>query len=142
MITHEQVVDLQPGDVVRFRFDTWPQDTFVQGSLEGSETGALLVAGHFVRYDKDRPHVNGDATLIILARKSRPIYVNHPRTEPAAGDVVRNADDDDDTSVWLFGYTYENDEMWMDAHRILYRDKLPQRLRLLVDGETGKVTDQ
>lgn len=143
-ITREQIADLQPGDIVQFRYVAWPENTFLQGPLEGEEASNLYVGGHCVRYGKHQPRLpllTGAATLIILARKPRQVYVNHPRTGPVPGDVVRDADDDDTLTWNCVEPDHTNEFCWRDTGRggQWRPEDLPTRLRLLVDGETGQV---
>lgn len=99
-------------------------------------------------YEGDRPvatfHDAADARRCVEAVNAEPptppLYVNHPRTEPVPGDVVRNADVNcgDETRTWFLDYVGH----WRvtRAHKTeLSGCNLPARLRLLVDGETGQV---
>jgi hypothetical protein len=142
MTVREQIVNLQPGDVVQFRFTIWPEGTFLQGPLEGDGAGALFVGGRCVRHGKYQPPrslLNGESTLTVLARKPRPLYVNHPRTEAVPGDVVRDADDDDSIAMWFSDGQDETTWCTLPRLDIQSRPDMPARLRLLVDGETGQV---
>ena len=107
--------------------------------------GGLRVGPNMVRGSEGDPGpwmTEDNQTLTIISRAPRSLYVNHSRTEPVAGDVVRDADSDDPTvwihadpagaTQWARGGSYEGD-WWFD------RSELPERLRLLVDGETGQV---
>ena len=65
------------------------------------------------------------------------LYVNHDRTEPVPGDVVRDADNPE-WNGWL--YLRSDNGRWLDSSRGEWFEKaMPTRLRLLVDGETGQV---
>jgi hypothetical protein len=139
VITREQVADLRPGDVVELT------DQFLcttRGPLRELGAGGALLLGAFavVRYADGGSAGRADWSLTVTSRAPRPLYVNHDRTEPVPGDVVRDADSDD-TRVWLFDGDAPERRPWYpsnDTH-MCARDDLPTRLRLLVDGETGQV---
>lgn len=137
MITREQVGALQPGDVVRCTSPRYP-GLFSEGPLRESG-GRLMLGGSVIRCDDGSPSYP-DWTLTVVSRAARPLYVNHPRTEPVPGDVVRDADSSNDRHTWVKnvdGFTHE----WLavPGHVYVPREQLPDRLRLLVDGETGQV---
>jgi hypothetical protein len=142
-ITREQVADLRPGDVVEYSGHPDFRGAKIVGPLV-AEHDALLVGEYVVRRGDGGPpgYRNGDLTLTVVSRAPRPLYVNHDRAEPVPGDVVRDADDDSSTRVWachaepvkyllpwilLAGLSHE-----------VETDELPVRLRLLVDGTTGR----
>jgi hypothetical protein len=134
--------DLRPGDVVELRF---PSGTTIRGPLVEEATGRLGIAD--AGWDitprgltGPQPYWMGRADLTVVSRAPRPLYVNHDRTKPVAGDVVRDADSDSDPRTWVRnaeGFSHE----WMTGRTHLYvpRENLPARLRLLVDGQTGQV---
>lgn len=134
-----QVDDLRAGDVVEMTYDKYP-GVVTRGPLRrGRER--LLCLGDVPVANLDGNVVwNGfHRTLTVVSRAPRSPYVNHPRTEPAPGDVVRDADSDD-RRTWtrnVNNFSYE----WHANLANVYvpREKLPDRLRLLVDGETGQV---
>jgi hypothetical protein len=131
VITRAAVADLREGDVVELRHPGW-QGAVVTGPVYLGG-GGLWVASHRL--------VGGPwASLLqvtVVSRAPRPLYVNHPRTEPVAGDVVRDADNDE-WNGWL--YLRSNNGRWLDSSRGEWFEKaMPARLRLLVDGETGQV---
>lgn len=140
-ITREQVVDLQPGDVVEISHPEWAGGR-IRGPLY-KET-AWSVCGYLViRNDGSVSDYLDRGDLTVISRAPHPLYVNHPRTEPVAGDVVR-ADDEQLARTWLYADPGGSGE-WITAGRErgeydwADRDQLPTRLRLLVDGETGQV---
>lgn len=140
MITREQVADLQPGDVVELRDERWP-DVVTRGSVH--ESLGYLWLGDVVVKDKDpsRQFAPHTATLTVVSRAPRPLYVNHPRTEPVPGDIVIPVDHDpDDVVTWswcplrtgVYRWRSTLDDSWLD------RTDLDVDLRLLVDGKTGQ----
>lgn len=68
------------------------------------------------------------------------VYVNHPRTRYALGDIVRNADDPTSKVTWARDCLLA-DASWiaLTSYAVHRREELPERLVLLVDGETGHV---
>ena len=140
-ITEEDVADLRAGDIVRVT--GWYGAT-VEGPLsEGDRT--LWLAEHIrVRRADGSVGLPGlqHATLTVVSRAPRALYVNSDRAEPVPGDVVRDADER------TFLYTespFSNDkEKWVGAQPldggIDWRPtgRLATPLRLLVDGETGR----
>lgn len=144
MITREQVADLRPGDVVEVAADHWPSGSVWRGPVYEA-LGDLRVAGGLVRYDDGEPLRGAEWTLTVVSRAPRPLYVNHDRTEPVPGDVVRDADSDLDVDrrVWLCDpagdwWTGAEDTVRM-AGSPTFEIGFPERLWLLVDGETGQV---
>jgi hypothetical protein len=132
-ITREQVADLQPGDVVEMVASHWPEGTSWRGPLYGSG-GELRVAGGLVRYDNGDPMDDARWSLTVVSRAPRPLYVNHPRTEPVPGDVVRE-DDPEGAATWLM----DSFGTWQSKDSTCRPEHMEGRLRLLVDGETGQV---
>lgn len=144
MITREQVADLQPGDVVELRHRLFPEVT-LRGpiSASGSRGYDLVLPPVWIRDRSGEPGEDMEmwGTLTVISRAPRPLYVNHPRTEPVPGDVVRDADEADSELVWWFDPNNANGRRPWTASRwpgFYSRQELPARLRLLVDGETGQ----
>lgn len=148
MITHEQVKDLRPGDVVELFRNYWPDGSVVRGPLY-SENGYLYVANVAIVDDSERMPLGASYFLTVVSRAPR-LYVNHPRTEPVQGDVVRF----EDTRCPENSYTnvYDNcgdrHHPWLalSGERWRHDQAMPREslrhhysLRLLVDGETGQV---
>jgi hypothetical protein len=149
VIRREDVADLQPGDVVELA-DYEYAGVSVRGPLR--DMAGVLVVGPFrVRHADGEPFqpLRSTGTLTVVSRVPR-LYVNHPRTEPVAGDVVRDADSNS-SRVWLYtgtsrspsdrysGWCFTNatgSVVWTGCTDAGY-PQLPARLRLLVDGETG-----
>jgi hypothetical protein len=144
-ITRADVADLRPGDVVEIT-STYNGSVYThRGPVVQDGRGVgLLFETYWVRTR------SGDApqwidSLTVVSRAPRPLYVNHDRAEPVPGDVVRDADDDSDTRTWMcFDRAAVNgwvgrrgsNSAWCTA---MPRADLPDRLRLLADGETGQV---
>lgn len=135
MITAEQIADLRPGDVVRVT--GWCGAT-VEGPVtevesgEGIWLGELLWLSHLASWASRL-----DATLTVVSRAPR-LYVNHPRTEPVVGDIVRDCDGD--------AWRYQGGEWYCTSPDCCEEDDpfaCPigdfQPLTLLWDGETGEV---
>lgn len=135
-VSVEQVQDLREGDVVTIRNVNWPEGATVTGPLYSQDySNDLFIAGHPI---KTQAACGTPAEFILIARTPRPVYVNHPRTESAPRDVVRDADDEGNRNTWFRTHDHGWRSMWTPINR-LGRDQLPDRLRLLVDGETGQV---
>lgn len=118
----------------------------VRGPLRNAQYGGMEIAdvGWSVRGEDGKPPPYneglGVTEMVVVSRAPRPLYVNHDRTEPVPGDVVRDADNQNDARTWsrnIDGFSNE----WHSnrANHYVPREKLPARLRLLVDGETGQV---
>lgn len=144
MITREQVADLRDGDVVDLIVRH--RDEFVLsalGPLRSIASHALFLGEYCVRRDNGDPVYGEQRSLTVVSRAPRPLYVNHPRTEVSVGDVV--ADDDGREPTVFFCADPMHEQAWLrgDERRSQYtwltRSELPTRLRLLVDGETGRV---
>lgn len=128
-ITREQIADLQPGDVVEV---TDKYGCTARGPLRESDLGSLML-GVFVliRHPKGDPSVH-NLDLSVISRAPRPLYVNHPRTEPCAGDIVR----DGDGGAWEFwGRRWHLAGVREDVVDISDSGSLT----LLWDGQTGQV---
>jgi hypothetical protein len=136
-ITREQVADLRPGDVVEISDVHWPNGTVVRGPL-WLDGDTLHCAGEYVRHhDGSAPAGGATQTLTVVSRAPRPLYVNHDRTEPVPGDVVRDADGTGN-DVW-FRYEFNSGGAgWCNLRtQLRNRSELPDSLLLLVDGTTG-----
>lgn len=135
-ITYEQVADLREGDVVELKMAS---GTIIRGPLAPgawTKMGLEIVdAGWMVRdaqggIPTNLREIRRDIALTVISRAPRPLYVNHSRTEPVPGDVVRPADGTKSVAfrriegwIWPNGTTAR-----LDTYG----------LRLLVDGETGE----
>jgi hypothetical protein len=137
-ITREQVADLREGDIVEVQM----ADVVMRGPVHVASNGYAFFGGLPLRYSSGAPGYS-DCTLTVISRVPRPFYVNHPRTEPVPGDVVRDADEAAGRLTWVYADPRDvgcewrcsvvNDDPWCG------RQDMPARLRLLVDGETGQV---
>ena len=151
MIRREDVADLRPGDVVEARSERWP-GVVVSGPL-GDDDGHLLLGpvGCLRCPDGEVAGMAAGVSLTIVSRAPR-LYVNHPRTEPVPGDVVRieDADHPDDSYTNVHLPRHEGDAIpWLSlthdpGSRYSDEESLPTHLdgytvRLLVDGSTGEV---
>jgi hypothetical protein len=150
-LTREDVADLRAGDVVEMRWSSYP-DVFVRGPLHENSLGALYVGWLCVRYGEGGGAAYGDGELTVISRAPRPLYVNHDRTEPVPGDVVRFVCDDhpDDSYTNAFLPRSDRDALpWVPLTHgpgERYSDEQADcrhlsgwRMVLLVDGETGEV---
>jgi hypothetical protein len=145
-LTREQVADLQPGDVVEIVQGTWPAGTTLRGPLRESRTGTLFIGDVVIRHNDGFPRRWNDFTLTVISRAPRPLYVNHPRTEPVPGDVVRDEEAGVDPALVVLRISVRPGiETWMDQdgqERTYAHLSPPRRLHLLVDGETGQAVTQ
>jgi hypothetical protein len=145
-ITREQVQDLQPGDVVELRLDDWEAGQAIRGPLALSDVYPdvleVRIPGgdgrYWVRSENGRPFDPENRSLTVISRAPRPLYVNHDRTEPVEGDIVRDCDGD----AWRF----EQGKWWcasVDSCEDDDPDAYPidhyRPLTLLWDGTTGQV---
>ena len=131
-ITREQVADLREGDVVELRDDRWP-GVVVRGPVRYITNNAYPHVGPAVIWPDGVEHIAQEIT--VVSRAPRPLYVNHPRTEPAMGDVVR----DSDGVVWLrdsWATWHSPDSICNAEHEDV---GLTKPWTLLVDGTTGQV---
>lgn len=140
-ITREQLTDLEVGDVVEL---SWPSlsDPQVSHKVQGpvkpyDPFGTSLFLGPYCVRDIRGNPVHGEKrTLTVISRAPRPFYVNHSRTEPARGDVVRAAEG----GIWAGTIWIKTDKYWHSSGDMAYRrQEMPTRLHLLVDGTTGQV---
>lgn len=123
------------GDVLRAKHSAWPEGSFIQGPVFMFGTH-LSVAGFSIDGIENLREL---WTVEVIETKHA--YVNVDR-DPVPGDIVRDADDADDTATYSPADRRTNsDDTWWENRTgsTLSRDELPDRLRLLVDGETGQV---
>jgi hypothetical protein len=147
VITPEQVADLQPGDVVEYHRSDWPEGVVIRGPLHPALNGApwIGLGDCAVRFDSG--NINGystheETTLTVVSRAPRPLYVNHPRTEPVPGDVmVPVSHSADDLATWSWCPLRSGAYRWRDTQSDawLAAEDIVDDLRLLVDGSTGEV---
>jgi hypothetical protein len=143
VITREQVADLQPGDVVEVAHRDWSGQKMSgplksTGEVTGEYVEALRLCGYPIRDNRGEP-INGPWTLTVVSRAPRPLYVNHDRAEPVPGDYARD-EDADGIRLILRTRGERFPDKWIDQDGIERTyDHIPgRRLRLLVDGETGR----
>jgi hypothetical protein len=133
-ITREQVADLRPGDVVELTHASHEGVTLRGPARTHRDSRAVWVGDTLLM---DLRGELRDASrwthLTVVSRAPRPLYVNHPRTEPTHGDTAAWVGDQSGRVYWRAdGFWLCNDGGRYDA------DQMPARLRLLVDGETGR----
>jgi hypothetical protein len=144
VITREQVKDLQPGDVVELRHRLFPEIT-LRGpvSVSGAREHDLVLPPVWIRDRSGDPAEDTGmwADLTVISRAPRPLYVNHPRTEPFSGDVARDEDipETTDSFVYLTHVAHHSAGWFGQYGKPVQPGHLPARLRLLIDGETGQV---
>lgn len=142
-VTREQVADLQPGDVVEMSGGSL-HDAVVRGPVYQRNGWLLLGPDQVVRTPEGDPTGDRGRTLAVISRAPRPLYVNHDRTEPVPGDVVRDADAPSSATTYdrcvdgvgIHAWRTTGGVTWLVGDRLA---NLPARLRLLVDGATGQV---
>ena len=157
-ITWKQLDELRAGDVVELRDSEWPEDNVIRGTVRSSQLsglkGDLCVGPQILRRRSDggssQPNTR---TLTFISRAPRPFYINHDRTSPVPGDVVRFEDTrrpggGSYTNVYLPSFNHDG-RPWMSlthvrGQRYSRRDAEPDptegyQVVLLVDGETGEV---
>ena len=135
MITAAQLAAVQDGDVVELHEHHWADGVVLVGSVASPEPGVLAIGAVKLQDPGWTVAFGPTATLTVISRKPGPVYVNHSRAEPAAGDFACDADSDE--PGWWF---HDDDGDWLTRATAVYdRDELPNRLRLLVDGNTGQV---
>lgn len=143
MITSEQVADLQPGDVVELSWahDGDPEvDVTVRGPLHTlGIRGALFLADYCVRDSSGSPVYVTRRFLTVIARAPKPFYVNHPRTEPALGDVV-TITEDSPMDGWRPTWAWSGKGGWISTRTgTPISGSMIHHPLLLIDGETGQV---
>jgi hypothetical protein len=137
-ITKEQVADLWNQDVVRLTNPVIP-GLVVEGKLYEVEGVLGLCSWMTLRRKDGEPGQNWLGwDLTVVSRAPRPLYVNHPRTEPVAGDYAHELDADGKRLVLRVRGTRYPDK-WIDQDGLERTYSVRRRLRLLVDGETGQV---
>lgn len=151
-VTQEQVAALQPGDVVAL---TSRLGTTLRGKLTpyGPDDEWLGFARDLppVRTPSGRVGLtwtDDEWSLELIERAPRPLYANHERTTPVAGDVVRVEFEggDGDDYVDVFDPVTAPGAPWLDPRtgsRYTTEQAIPSgtvrgRAVLLVDGETGQ----
>lgn len=125
----EQMESLRAGDVVELRDDRWP-DVTITGPL--SDDGINLILGPVVvRYDSV-PRRDLHRTVTVITPAPKPLYVNHPRTDPVQGDVARGVN-------MLGPIWFRQAGAWVsdDGKKAGAGNLLPDELILLVDADTG-----
>ena len=138
MITREQVADLQPGDVVEIVEDDKGDEITHRGPLR--REGKYLVLGGFTVTRPNGGPASWYRTLTVVSRAPRPLYVNHPRTEPVRGDVARDNESGNEHRVWVYGRDHGGSTwFWSEYPTEIAGHLKTVRLRLLVDGTTGQV---
>jgi hypothetical protein len=138
VITRKQVADLQPGDVVEVIETCCGAEISHRGPLR-KEQGRALALGDVVVISEDGTPRRWFHSLTVVSRAPRPLYVNHPRTEPVPGDVVDYSDGHfDGIGPWFAHRAREGSDLfWMSpAGPVL--GKMPFPMRLLVNGENGQ----
>lgn len=134
-ITREQVADLIGGDVVELHRQGWAADVVVRGTLRADSCAGEIYLGDYSIFS-----LNGNepewlafpgTTLTVVSRAPRPLYVNHDRAEPVAGDVAR-------PEKRMLILLCRADHEWVDKDGGEWPAP-PRPLRLLVDGSTGEV---
>jgi hypothetical protein len=137
-ITPEQVAGLRPGDVVELTDRNWPDGTILRGPLWADGDELRVGDAAMIRWPMRAwmPYQHKDRTLRVISRRPRPLYVNHDRTKPVPGDVVRDAKKHT-TSSLTWGFFIDGAWMRISTGCTADRSTMPDRLRLLVDGETG-----
>jgi hypothetical protein len=144
VITREQVAELQPGDIIEV-FDT-RNGVSVRGKVYNysgpiwignpGHTQLTVASGELVGWAREDV-----ASLKVITRAPRKVYVNSDRTEVRQHDVIRDGEgvirhqgpvsDVTDAAWW----SWEVDP----GFRWTWTSTPPQPLTLLVDGETGEV---
>lgn len=134
-IAREQVADLRKGDVVEIRESDHP-DVVTRGALHEAPNGALDLGGIYrVRSADGQRRLAARCELTVVSRAPRPLYVNHDRTEPVPGDVVRADEFPAMKTTWR-----RIRDRWIDQHGVPSADSdMAFPKRLLVDGTTGQV---
>lgn len=129
-ITNNDVADLDVGDVVEV---TWPNGTVLRGPLGKDSAGRLALSPMTLRHpDGGATLLHCDATLRVIRKAPTPFYVNHPRTNPVWGDIVRDAEGD----AWRRG----SGGWFMAGGQGLVEDITKYApLTLLWDSEKGRV---
>lgn len=149
-MTPPVVSSLLPGDVVEARRAGWPAGQKVVGPVTCD--GRALVVAEFVVGWLDGGELDEDKEVVVLERAPRPLYCNHSRTEPVAGDVVRVEFDQGpaDDYVDVYDPVTAPGAPWLslvDGSRYTTEQAIPSdsvhgRALLLVDGETLQVVPE
>lgn len=139
-ITREDVADLRAGDVVELQLAT---GSTIRGALTDDRfVGGLGIAGAgwLIRDSSGDPayQLDEDATaIVVVSRAPRPLYVNHDRTEPVPGDVVREEGSPLAHTWHYLGGDDAPERWWRFDDTSIPFDKNAS-LILLVDGTTGR----
>jgi hypothetical protein len=122
-ITREQVAGLRLGDVVEIRDERYPA-AVVRGPISRVDEEAVAF-GDWTFFSEEA------MTLTVIERAPRPLYVNHDRTEPLPGDVIRASD-----GTPSLAFRTSGEWIWPNGTRA--RPGEPP-YTLLVDGYAGDV---
>jgi hypothetical protein len=137
--------EVKEGDVVRFRRRSWPKGSANTGPVYVSRNGGELTVGGWYVHPKLSATYAEFEIVERAPLPGKPVYVNSKRTEPVPGDIVRDADRDDRRQVWMFfpaGTSSTVNWVKLGTDRRLPIYMLPPRLRLVVDGKTGKAVPE
>lgn len=126
------VTELRAGDEVVIALGGH-QGVTISGPLRMDSSGCCLAVGPMTVVTAGKSVLSQDDRLTVTKLAPRPLYINHDRTEPVDGDVVRDADSGS-RQTWVRASSWAT---------IQYGDfqpsgVLPKRLVLLVDGDTGR----
>ena len=139
-ITREDVADLRPGDILEYA-DPKDPSVITRGPVREVETVAgrrwLMFGSSVIRTPSGDANDHNDrlSRLTLVERVPRPVYVNHIRTEPVPGDVMRE-EDPEGATTWLM----DSFQTWQSKDSTHQQSRGFQwPLTLLVDGETGQV---
>lgn len=134
----QEVADLNPGDVVELISSKDP-NVVTKGPLRetGKRSGrSWLMLGSLVIRTPEGKANNYEGRidrLTVISRAPQPLYVNHPRTHCASGDVARPPGS---TYHAIYSHTYG----WWNPSGWSGWEPMPSKgLTLLVDGDTGLV---
>ena len=162
-ITHDQVRDLNPGDIVRFRINSWPEGLYLEGPLVGVAKGSDYGRGgpalalsepsgqrYIIRTETGHSWWGEERDLAVVRRVAKAFYINHERDKPVDGDVAV------DGEGWVHNFApalataSTKRRFWTAKIRgggywthgtAEYTQREHGPLRLLVDGATGKVLE-
>ena len=137
-ISREQVADLQPGDVVRLVRTNGEHRYTYEGPVKDDGGDALAFDDWWLR-DRRGNAPEWCESLTVVSRAPR-LYVNHDRSEPVPGDVVRD-EMTGDVYVREHNTVLRPDPFWWCPVQGRSRrdDCINLPLTLLVDADTGQV---